>query len=383
VRALRSDERVECVVHPAMSFLDVIYARLGIDPVEAGVTLVDGHEFASGAAGLTGPLLVAHTHANWVLSDIKLAVENATGDEPVVILQRLGSRDELITHTTWAELDRTVEADHLTSIYIPFLAAPVGAELVRFHQLARTLREQCPWDQEQTHQSLVRYLLEETYEVVDALQALDPEDPSTDDDLIEELGDLLYQIEFHATIAEQEGRFTMADVAQGVHDKLVRRHPHVFGDVVANDTTTVLSNWDAIKQEEKQRTSIFEGVPHSLPSLSYADAVQRKAAKVGFDWPDVGGAWPKIAEEAAEVQAAVAGGDDAATHDELGDLLFAVVNVARHLGVEPESALRAATLKFRGRFERVEALARDREITLKTAGLPALDALWDEVKAAE
>jgi len=273
VRSLRADDRIECTVHPAMSFLDVIYARLGIDPIESAVTLIDGHEFATAAAGLSGPLLVAHTHANWVLSDIKLAVENATGDEPVIIVQRLGSPDECITHTTWADMDRTVEADHLTSIYIPHLAAPVGAELVRFHQLARTLREQCPWDQEQTHQSLVRYLLEETYEVVDALQALDPDDPATDEALIEELGDLLYQIEFHATIAEQEGRFTMADVAQGVHDKLVRRHPHVFGDVVANDTTTVLSNWDAIKQQEKGRTSIFEGVPHSLPSLSYADAV--------------------------------------------------------------------------------------------------------------
>jgi tetrapyrrole methylase family protein/MazG family protein len=383
VRALRSDERVDCVVHPAMSFLDVIYARLGIDPVEAGITLVDGHEFATAAAGLAGPLLVAHTHANWVLSDIKLAVESAVGDEPVIILQRLGSPDELITHTTWADLDRTVEADHLTSIYIPHLAAPVGAELVRFHQLARTLREQCPWDQEQTHQSLVRYLLEETYEVVDALQALDPDDPSTDDDLIEELGDLLYQIEFHATIAEQEGRFTMADVAQGVHDKLVRRHPHVFGDVVANDTTTVLSNWDAIKQQEKGRTSIFEGVPASLPALSYADAVQRKAAKVGFDWPDADGAWPKIAEESAEVREAVAGGDATAVHDEMGDLLFAVVNVARHLGVEPESALRAAALKFRRRFEQVELLASERGITLKTAGLATLDELWNDVKTRE
>ena len=383
VRALQADERIDCVVHPAMSFLDVVYARLGIDPVEAGVTLVDGHQFAIAASGLAGPLLVAHTHANWVLSDIKLAVESASGDEPVVILQRLGSPDELITHTTWAELDRAVEADHLTSIYISHLGAPVGAELVRFHQLARTLREQCPWDQEQTHQSLVRYLLEETYEVVDALQALDPDDPSTDDDLMEELGDLLYQIEFHATIAEQEGRFTMADVAQGVHDKLVRRHPHVFGDVVATDTTTVLSNWDTIKQEEKGRTSIFEGVPNSLPALSYADAVQRKAAKVGFDWPDVSGAWPKVAEESAEVQAAVAGNDADAVHDEIGDLLFAVVNVARHLGVEPESALRVATLKFRRRFEQVESLARERGITLKTAGLVALDELWDEVKAAE
>ena len=383
VRALRTDQRVECIIHPAMSFLDIAYARLGIDPVEANVTLVDGHEFAIAAAGMAGPLLVTHTHANWVLSDIKLAVENATGDEPVVILQRLGSPDERITHTTWAELDRTVEADHLTSIYIPHLAAPVGSELVRFHQLARTLREQCPWDQEQTHQSLVRYLLEETYEVVDALHALDPEDPSTDDALIEELGDLLYQIEFHATIAEQEGRFTMADVAQGVHDKLVRRHPHVFGDVVADDTHTVLANWDLIKQQEKGRTSVFEGVPHSLPSLSYADAVQRKAAKVGFDWPDVDGAWPKIEEEAAEVRAAVHAADTAAVRDELGDLLFAVVNVARHLGVEPEAALRAATLKFRRRFEQVEVLARERGLVLQTAGLEALDTLWAEVKTGE
>ena len=383
VRALRTDQRIECTIHPAMSFLDIAYARLGIDPVEANVTLVDGHEFAIAAAGMAGPLLVAHTHANWVLSDIKLAVENATGDEPVVILQRLGSPDERITHTTWAELDRTVEADHLTSIYIPHLAAPVGSELVRFHQLARTLREQCPWDQEQTHQSLVRYLLEETYEVVDALHALDPEDPTTDDALIEELGDLLYQIEFHATIAEQEGRFTMADVAQGVHDKLVRRHPHVFGDVVADDTHTVLANWDLIKQQEKGRTSVFEGVPHSLPSLSYADAVQRKAAKVGFDWPDVDGAWPKIEEEAAEVRAAVHAADTAAVRDELGDLLFAVVNVARHLGVEPEAALRAATLKFRRRFEQVEVLARERGLVLQTAGLEVLDTLWAEVKTGE
>lgn len=383
VATLRHDDRVQLTVHPAMSFLDVVYARLGIDPVEAGITLVDGHEFATAAAGNSGPLLVAHTHANWVLSDIKLAVESATGDEPVVILQRLGTDDECITHTTWAELDRTVEADHLTSIYVPHLGAPVGAELVRFHLLARTLREQCPWDQEQTHQSLVRYLLEETYEVVDALEALDPDDPDTDDALVEELGDLLYQIEFHATIAEQEGRFTMADVAQGVHDKLVRRHPHVFGDVVATDTGTVLSNWDAIKRQEKQRTSVFDGIPHSQPSLSYADAVQRKAAKLGFDWPDVDGALPKIAEEAEELREVAHGGDEHRVRDELGDLLFAVVNVARHLGVEPESALRAATQKFRGRFEQVEALATARGIDLHTAGLAALDALWDEVKAGE
>jgi tetrapyrrole methylase family protein/MazG family protein len=229
----------------------------------------------------------------------------------------------------------------------------------------------------------VRYLLEETYEVVDALEALDPDDPATDEALIEELGDLLYQIEFHATIAEQEGRFTMADVAQGVHDKLVRRHPHVFGDTVAEDTTTVLRNWDAIKREEKQRTSIFEGIPSSSPSLSYADAVQRKAAKLGFDWPDVDGAWPKIAEEAGELRDAAASGDEVHVREELGDLLFAVVNVARHLHVEPEAALRAATQKFRTRFEQVEALAMERGLDLHAAGLTALDALWDEVKTRE
>ena len=388
VRQMRNDGRIECVILPAMSFLDLAYARLGVDPVESGVRLIDGHDFATAAAGESGPLLVAHTHANWVLSDIKLAVENATGDEPVVILQRLGTDAEAITHTTWADLDRTVEADHLTSIYIPRLAAPVGAELVRFHQLARTLREECPWDQEQTHATLIPFLLEETYEVVDALQALDPAEPRTDDDLIEELGDLLYQIEFHATIAEQEGRFTMADVARGVHDKLVRRHPHVFPPESGNfavtrvaDSDEVTTNWEAIKRAEKGRTSIFEGIALSQPGLAYAHEVQRKASKVGFDWPSVEGAWPKIDEEADELRVAAAAGDQQAMDDELGDLLFAVVNVARHLRVDPELALRAATAKFRSRFEGVERLARQRGIDLAAADLVVLDELWEQVKA--
>ena len=383
VRHLCADDRIETIVLPAMSFLDVAFARLGVDPVESAVRLIDGHEFVTAAAGDHGPMFVAHTHANWVLRDIKLAVEGATGDEPVVILQRLGTPDELITRTTWAELDRTVEADHLTSIYIPHLDATVGGSLVRFHQLARTLREQCPWDREQTHQSLVKYLLEETYEVVDALQALDTDDPSTDEQLIEELGDLLYQIEFHATIAEQEGRFSMTDIVEGIHDKLVRRHPHVFGSVEANDASTVVANWDAIKHAEKGRTSVFDGVATSQPSLSYAYHVQRKAAKVGFDWPDVSGALPKIAEETAELLAALDGSDGRAIDGELGDLLFAVVNVARHLDIEPEAALRAAAHKFRRRFEGVERLSVERGITMAAADLATLDALWDEVKRSE
>ncbi|MGK0332325.1 MAG: tetrapyrrole methylase family protein/MazG family protein [Minisyncoccia bacterium] len=383
VRYLRqraADGMIELDVLPAMSFLDVAWARLGIDPVEKGVRLVDGHDFATAAAGERGPMLVAHTHANWVLNEIKLAVEDAQGDEPVTMLHALGTDAELIVETTWAQLDQTIEADHLTSIYIPQLAAPVGQGYVRFHELTRMLREQCPWDIEQTHETLIPFLLEETYEVVDALQALDPDEPSSDDDLIEELGDLLFQIEFHATIAEQEGRFTIADVTQGIHDKLVRRHPHVFGDIIADDTGTVLENWDEIKKAEKGRTSIFEGIPRSLPSLAYAQKVGRKASKVGFDWPDVAGAFPKIAEETAELAEAMTETDAAATELELGDLLFAVVNVARHLKIDAELALRAASDKFRARFEGVEALAASRSIDLKTADLVALDALWDEVK---
>jgi tetrapyrrole methylase family protein/MazG family protein len=388
VRTLRSDPRVECELMPAMSFLDLVWATLGVDPIESRVRLIDGHEFATAAAGVTGAVLVAHTHANWVLSQIKLSIDDPTGEldaTPVVLLQALGTPHETVVHTTWSEIDRKIDADHLTSLYIPALEASVADGYVRFHQLARTLRERCPWDIEQTHRSLLPYLIEETYEVVDAIEQLDADDATTDEALIEELGDLLYQIEFHATIAEQEGRFSIADVTRGVHDKLVRRHPHVFGDADGNlvdvaGAGEVLSNWDAIKRTEKQRSSVFDGVPGSLPALAYAGSVQRKAAKVGFDWPDVDGALPKIAEEAAELVAASAGGDADEVQEELGDLLFAVVNVARHLDVDPELALRAATVKFRRRFEQVERLAGERGIDLHSAGLETLDMLWDEIK---
>ncbi|HEY5664300.1 MAG TPA: nucleoside triphosphate pyrophosphohydrolase [Ilumatobacter sp.] len=388
VRTLLADERVAVRLLPAMSFLDLAWSRLGIDPVEAGVRLVDGHEFVTAAAGSAGPLLVAHTHANWVLSEIKLSIDDPQGGldaTPVVLLQALGTADERIVATTWAEMDQAIEADHLTSLYVPALGVAAGAGYLRFHQLVRTLRERCPWDVEQTHRSLVPFLIEETYEVVDAIEGLDPERPDTDEHLIEELGDLLYQVEFHATIAEQQGRFTIADVTAGIHDKLVRRHPHVFGDadgntVAVDGTSEVLANWDAIKRAEKNRTSAFDGVAGSLPSLAYAHELQRKAARLGFDWPDVSGALPKIAEEAAEIADAVGIGDPSAVSDEFGDLLFAVVNVARHLQVDPESALRAAANKFRRRFEQVEAMAADRGIDLLAADLAALDALWDEAK---
>ncbi len=377
-------------IHPAMSFLDLAWARLGVDPVEAGVRLIDGHQFATAAAGERGPLLVAHTHADWVLSDIKLSLDDPPSGLTATVLKGLGTPDEQVVEVGWDDLDRAVTADHLTSVWIPELAAPVGAPYVRFHQLARTLREQCPWDIEQTHTSLIPYLLEETYEVVDALQALDPADPATDEHLIEELGDLLYQIEFHATIAEQEGRFTIADVADGIHDKLVRRHPHVFppadGELVDvdGDVDTVLTNWDDIKRAEKGRTSVFDGIARSLPALSYAAKVGKKASKVGFDWPAVDGAFAKIDEERQELAEAMTIGDNEAratrSDAELGDLLFATVNVARHLGIDPELALRRATDTFRSRFEHVERLAAAEGIDLQAADLATLDRLWAAAK---
>jgi tetrapyrrole methylase family protein/MazG family protein len=374
VELLRADGRVTVDVLPALSYLDLAWATLGVDPLAAGVRLVDGRRFAVEAAGERGPLLVTQCDSQAVLSDIKLAVDGDTVPGPVVILQRLGLPGEAVFEVPWIDLDRAVEPDHLTSLWIPTMAAPVGQELVRFHELVRTLRERCPWDREQTHTSLTRHAIEETYELVEAI------DSGDDDHLAEELGDLLFQVEFHAVIAEQQGRFTMADVARGIHDKLVHRHPHVFGTVAADTADQVLTNWEAIKRTEKGRTSLFDGIPGGLPSLAYAAKVQRKAASVGFDWDDVSGALPKIAEEAGEL-AAVAGerGDLAA--EELGDLLFAVVNVARHLDVDPEAALRAATAKFRSRFEAVEALATERGAPLESLSLPELDALWEEVKA--
>jgi tetrapyrrole methylase family protein/MazG family protein len=381
VSLLREQTGVQLTVLPAVSFLDDVWRALSIDPIDNGVRLVDGHTFATSAANDSGPMLIAHTHANWVLSNIKLAGEDVYPDTEVILLHHLGLDDEHIIHTTWSEMDRTIDVDHLTSLYIPQLHEPIGRELVAFHEFARVLREQCPWDKEQTHQSLVRYLIEETYEVVDALMHLDPEDPATDDALIEELGDLLYQIEFHATIAEQEGRFTMTDVARNVREKLTRRHPHIFGHVVANSSGEVVTNWEEIKKAEKpERTGPFDGVVEGAPSLTYAQKVQSKAKRIGFDWPSVDGPLEKIDEESREVQRAIAAGDSDETFTEVGDLLFAVVNVARHLDIDAESALRAATQKFRGRVEEVQKLALRQGRDLKDMSLAELDQLWDTVK---
>jgi tetrapyrrole methylase family protein/MazG family protein len=384
VRHLLADGRASVDVVPGLSFLDLAYARLGIDPIEAGVRLVDGHEFAAAAAGERGPLLVAHAHARWVLSDIKLAVDASHEDDDVVVLQRLGLPDEAVFTVPWSDLDRTFQPDHLTCLYIPHLSAPVGEELVRFHEIVRRLREECPWDRQQTHQSLTRYAIEEVYELVEAVGSLgNGGDGAHDDALEEELGDVLLQVFLHSAIAEQEGRFTIADVARRIAEKMIRRHPHVFDGVEVSGPDQVVRNWEAIKAEERgtRARSALDGVPGNLPALAYARELTAKAAKVGFDWEDSRGTLEKVAEELDEVRDAF--DDPGHVPGELGDLLFAAVNVARHRGVDPESALRVASAKFRRRFEALEQLASTRGIDVPAADLAVLDGLWDEVKASE
>ena len=342
VELLRADGRVQVRLVPGLSFLDLAWAALGIDPVAEGVRVVDGRRFAVEAAGERGPLLVAQCDTRQVLSDIKLTADDGG---PVVVLQRLGLPDQSVTTVAWADLDKEVEPDHLTSVYLPTSAPPVAREVARFDQLVRTLRERCPWDREQTHRTLTRHLLEETYEVLEAIEAL-PEDVEAVEagegfeHLEEELGDLLFQVVFHATLAAEEGHFTLADVARGIHDKLVHRHPHVFADVKADTPAQVVTNWEQIKQAEKGRASLMDGIGEGLPSLLYAHKIQRKAASVGLE--------------------PVAGADEGG----VGAELFALVDRCRRAQVDPEAALRATAAGFRDRFQAAEAQAAERGVEI-------------------
>jgi MazG family protein len=231
----------------------------------------------------------------------------------------------------------------------------------------------CPWDHEQTHASLRAGLLEEAYEVVAAI------DSGDDANLCEELGDLLLQVVFHADIGRTDGRFDFDAVARSIGEKLVRRHPHVFGDSHCADSAEVLKRWDEIKHAEKGGApeSLLDGLPHGLPALIRAEKVQKKAAKIGFDWPDVAPVWSKVHEELDEARSAAP--ED--LEEEIGDVLFAVVNLSRKLKIDPETALSRSTRKFEARFREIETLARERGLDLPTLGLQGLDRLWDEVKA--
>lgn len=238
----------------------------------------------------------------------------------------------------------------------------------------------CPWDREQTHETIRMNFIEEVYEAIEGIDRKDSEL------LCEELGDVLLQIVFHAQMEQEAGRFSMDDVIDGICKKLIVRHPHIFADVVAEDTATVLNNWDEIKKKTKKQqsqTDVIRSVSPALPALMRSQKVQQKAAKAGFDWPDVSGALDKLEEEIAELREAIAQNDAAARAEELGDVLFSAVNVARFIGVDSELALTGACEKFIRRFSGVEKLAAEKETSLTSMTLAQLDELWDEAKQNE
>jgi tetrapyrrole methylase family protein/MazG family protein len=348
VERLAADDRVVVELVAGLSFADLAWVRLGIDPVERGVRMVDGHRFGVEAAGERGPLLVGQCDTRDVLSAIKLAVADAVGDghgegegghdggaPPLVVLQRLGLPDERVVALAWPDLDRAVVPDHLTSVYVPRLTAPVAGEVAAFAEVVRRLRADCPWDREQTHQSLRRHLLEESYEVLEALDHLDVDAGTGYESLEEELGDLLFQIVFHARLAAEEGRFDLADVARGVSTKLIGRHPHVFGDATAASAEELAVEWEAAKVAEKGRASVMDGIPDALPALLYAQKVQRKAASQGVDWRELVG-------------------DDAGLSETARRLLDAV-DAAHLVGADAETELRIGAEHIRDRFRAREA----------------------------
>jgi len=371
VELLRRRNDIELDIRPSVSFLDLAWLALGIDPMVEAVTVVDGHEFAVAAAGHTGPFLVTQVHSAEILVEILDVLDGAT--TRVTLLQRLGLSDQRVEALTGRNPRPDLELDHLTSVYIERLDTPLAPAFQRFDELVRRLRLECPWDREQTHQSLRKHLIEEAYEVLEAIDAV-TEDPDVGyEHLEEELGDLLFQVFIHARLAAEAGRFTVADVAMGIHDKLFVRHPHVFGET---DPDEVVSGWELAKQSEKGRASLLDGIPASLPQLLTALKVQKRAAATGFSGPDLAWALDDVRAELGELVV------EPSEH-ELGDLLFAGVQVARMLDVDPEHALERATTRFSSRFRTVESLAASRGITLAEASTATLESLWSEAKSSE
>lgn len=243
--------------------------------------------------------------------------------------------------------------------------------------IMRRLRKECPWDREQTNDSIKGHTIEEAYEVVEAIDHRD------DEDLRHELGDLLLHVVFHAQIAQDEGRFSIDDVLRAIIEKLVRRHPHIFSDTVVENTSDVLRNWEQIKMDEGGRESVIDGVPRSLPALLKAHRMQDKASKIGFDWEHREDVWKKVKEELEELREAVERRDGDDMEEEVGDLLFSIVNFSRFIKVNPEDALRRTIDKFGRRFRHVERRLREQGREPSDATLEEMDRYWDEAKAAE
>jgi tetrapyrrole methylase family protein/MazG family protein len=385
----RAPSRVELISGP--SFLDTLLVTLQLDPVD-GMELLDALQLDRRLPAGDLPAIVMQVHSRAVASDTKLALMERYPDDHQVILVRAAGvpGEERTVEIPLHDLDHYEWVDYLTTLYLPPLkrSAVGDADPRRWAPtrwpmdplvtvMERLLGDQgCPWDREQTHQTLRRYMLEEAYEVVEAIDAGDA------DHLCEELGDVLLQVVFHAQLASEAGDFDLHDIVQAITSKLVRRHPHIFGDVDAPTPADVRRNWEAIKRLERGARgpeSALAGVSAALPALSRADAVQKRAAKVGFDWEDVQGPVGKVREELDEVLSAA----PEAVEGEVGDLLFAVVNLARMLQIDPEVALTGTTAKFTRRFQYIEEQAgvQGRQITELT--LSEMDILWNAAKQAE
>lgn len=395
-------------VVPGLSFAELAWSRLGVDPTEhagAGAHVVDGADFAAAAPGRAGWLLVSQCDRRRVLSDVKLALlETLAADTPVTVLARLGLPDEHVGTVALADLDRDVTPDHLTSIAVQTGPADVGvgrdahgsgdvgSEFAGLVALMEQLRAPggCPWDAEQTHHSLARYVLEEAYEVVEAIEALPADaprrgvadagtgDPGAGDAyaaLADELGDLLCQVVFHAVLGREAAAFTIDDVINGIHAKLVRRHPHVFGDVTADTPGEVMANWERIKADEKGTESLVAGITPGLPSVLLTHKLLRKAASVGLDPGGAATARAQIDRAATALAAADEGPGAAAA---LGDLMAAVVVAARAAGLDAESALAGWASRYRARFVRMERLAQNQAIDLTAAAPGVVARLWED-----
>jgi len=376
ILALARERGLEVRIVEGLSFVEPVLTCLGLDAIE-GLQLADATEMAAlyhPPVNPDRPTLVGQLYGRHLASSVKLTCMNLfPADHQVVLVRGAGTAAEKVTTLSLYELDRNNEVDHLTTLYLPPL--PRTSSLESFQDTIAHLRapDGCPWDREQTHQSLRAALLEETYEVLTALDADDV------DALCEELGDLLLLILLHAQIAVEEGDFSLAQVIEKINAKIKRRHPHVFGNVVVSGTAEVSYNWEEIKREEKGEGegSMLGDVPLTLPALAQAQSYQRRVARVGFDWPKGEGVVAKVAEEIEELRRT---SDAAEREEELGDLLFSLVNLARWLKVDAESALRAANARFAHRFAAMEDLCRQRGQHLAGLSLAEQDALWEKVK---
>ncbi|PTM54812.1 nucleoside triphosphate pyrophosphohydrolase [Desmospora activa] len=365
------------------SFLDPAFTVLALDPLE-GFQLLDGTALDAKKIEPNQHLLIAQVYDRGVASEVKLTLmEVLPDDHPVQVVSAAGvpGMEQVERMPLW-ELDRADRFGNLTTVYVPPVVAQ-DARLRRFSHLEEIIArlrapDGCPWDRKQTHESLRPYLLEESYEFLEAVAESDPEA------MADELGDVLLQVLLHSQIAREEGTFDIGDVIANLAEKMIRRHPHVFGDATAKNATDVKQKWEEIKQEERagklQADSILAGIPSTFPALARAHQLQKKAAKVGFDWPDIAGVRAKVAEELQELEAAE---NPVHQEEELGDLLFTVVAMARFVERDPEQALLAACRKFERRFRRVEEAARQAGRPLDFCTLEELDAWWEQAKMEE